>query len=135
MKTIENFVAENQITMRAEWSDTNPNMEEGNMDHWKCIFFRKDGTTTRQMIVYFSMGYGHKGTPPDVESVLDCLASDSASIVNADSFEDWTSELGYDEDSRRAERTYNACFKLGQKLGKFLGDNLFNELLWDTERA
>src|SRR6185369_7573188 len=48
---------------------------------------------------------------PSAADVLACLASDATSAENARSFEEWCSDFGTDTDSRRAERTYNACVK------------------------
>lgn len=46
---------------------------------------------------------------PDLKNVLYCLVSDAQSVDGVESFEEWASELGYDTDSRKAERAYNAC--------------------------
>ena len=80
------------------------------------------------------MGYGHNGKAPKAADILDCLASDAASYDNARSFEDWASEFGYDEDSRKAERIFKACGKQAIKLKRFLGEPAYERLLWDTER-
>ena len=58
---------------------------------------------TLRMTVYFSQGYGHNGREPKTADVLDCLSSDAASIGNTD-FEMWCNDLGYDSDSRKAEK-------------------------------
>ena len=90
--TIAQFIRENRIRMEVMWHGCNPNMPDAeNMDHWTCILRRPGHTLT----VYFSQGYGHNGREPKAASVLDCLASDSASIDNARGFEDWCSDFGY----------------------------------------
>lgn len=151
--TIKQFIKENRISMTASWCDSNPNMDDSaNMDHWKCIFnikALKEGFdtwhgykgklgacqyTTRAMTVYFSQGYGHNGKSPKVDSVLDCLASDAAGVENARNFEDWCSEYGYDADSRKAEKTFKTCEHQAKRLRSFLGEDLFQKLLWKTER-
>lgn len=73
---------------------------------------------------------------PSLESVLDCLISDAASIVNSGlKFEDWCAEYGYDEDSRKAEKTFNACKEQAQALERFIGsDEDFTTLLFNTKR-
>ena len=50
--------------------------------------------------------------PPDLASVLSCLASAAAGYNNARKFEDWASEYGYDTDSRKAERIYRQVARL-----------------------
>ena len=134
---ISDFVAGNRISMTAEWTDRNPNMPDSNMDHWKCLLRRigkGSGDRGARMTVYFSQGYGHNGKEPKVASVLDCLASDASSIENARGFEDWASDFGYDTDSRKAEKTYRTCEHQAKRLRSFLGDDLYDQLLWHTER-
>jgi hypothetical protein len=50
------------------------------------------------------IGIDHEPRPADVLSslLLDVTSADQ-------SFEDWASDFGYDDDSRKAEATYNAC--------------------------
>lgn len=72
--------------------------------------------------------------PPDAAGVLDCLASDCASVENVRSFEEWAEEFGYDTDSRRALETYRACERLNAALARFLGGSAYGVLLWETER-
>lgn len=71
---------------------------------------------------------------PDAESVLDCLASDAATVENARRFEEWAEELGYDPDSREAEKTFDVCVDAAKQLEDFLGRDAYNTLLWDIER-
>jgi hypothetical protein len=125
---MQEYITMHGITMRADYADTNPNMPDPNMNHYKCLF-RSHG---RQMTVAFSTGSGwHRD--PEASDVLECLASDAAGIENARSFEDWASEYGYDEDSRTAERIYKACERAATKLHRFLGD-AYDVLLWEVER-
>lgn len=60
-------------------------------------------------------------SPPDLASVLDCLASDSSSYDNARDFEDWCADFGMDTDSRKAERTYRVCGEQAKALRHLLG--------------
>lgn len=58
-----------------------------------------------------------------------CLVSDG--IAGDQSFEDFCTDLGYDTDSRSARKTWKACGKQAEKLGKIYdGDvyDLCNEL-------
>lgn len=131
MSSIKSFVRTNKIRMDVEWADNNPHMHDTNWkaNHYKCVLrFER-----RQHTVYFSMGIGLTGEPT-VHDVLGCLASDAAGYESALDFEDWASEYGYDTDSRKAERTFNTVAAQSKKLRKFLGDSLYQELLWDTER-
>jgi len=74
----------------------------------------------RQMSLDFFMGQAHTDEP-DAAEVLSCLLSDASACDQ--SFEEWASELGYETDSRKAERVYNMCVKQGEKLKLLLGDD------------
>lgn len=147
--TLTEFCKVHRITMKPVWVDKNPHMLDRAMDHWKVRFqrtwdspteYHKRATGERVhptyhdwMTMYFSMGYGHNGAEPTAEQVLDCLASD-ASSVDGQTFEGWARDLGYDEDSRSAERIYSACERGAARLRRFLGDALYEQLLYGTER-
>lgn len=73
-------------------------------------------------------------TPPTVESVLDCLASDASGYDNARDFDDWCGEFGFDTDSRKAEACYRTCAEQAKALRHFLGDIAYEALLFQCER-
>lgn len=58
---------------------------------------------------------------PTITGVLDCLLSDSGSGDHA--FEEFCGELGYDPDSRKAEKTWKACQKVTVAMKRLLGDD------------
>jgi hypothetical protein len=125
------FIKAHGITATAESTDRNPSMDSDTpMDHWR-VRLQRPG---KRMTVYFSMGSGHHGKAPEVADVLDCIASDSAGIENAQSFEDWASDYGYDTDSRKAHRTFKVIERQAQRLEKFIGADEYQALLFDTER-
>lgn len=129
--SIAQFVSMNHISMTAERTDSNPIMgDSGDMDHWKCVL-KMPG---KRMTLVFSMGFGHHGAEPKVKDVLDCLASDASSIENTPDFEDWASDLGYEADSRKALKTFQATEHQSKRLARFLGTDLYSQLLWATER-
>ena len=68
-------------------------------------------------------GKGIKNTPT-VEGIMENIVSDAS--VNDMSFEDFCAEFGYDTDSRKAERTYNACIKQTKALKRLLGSDFDN---------
>lgn len=130
-KAIQQLIERAGITLTAKQTARNPHMDESrDMDHWRCVLRRGKKT----MVVYFSKGYGYKGAAPKVDEVLDCLASDAAGFENAQSFEDWCSEYGYDTDSRKAERAYKAVERQASRLAKVLSVEDYDALLWHTER-
>lgn len=134
MKTLSEFISEHKLKIFFERADSNPAMAANggrDMDHWKV----KITSGRKQYTVTFSKGFGHNGRPPELSEVLDCLASDAATIENARTFEEWAGELGYDADSRSAEKTYNEVQKQAARLKAFLGADDYRALLFETERA
>lgn len=129
--TINELIKSAGITMVCWRHHENPNMlDSANMDHWRCVL--RAGRA--RMTVYFSQGHGHHGKAPGLDSVLDCLASDASSVDNSRDFVDWCAELGYSEDSRKAERTFKTIKRQSLKLHRFLGDSAYHTLLFDCER-
>jgi len=130
-QTLSSFIDTNKIRMSADWADSNPHMIDAmpGGSHYRCTL----RLGRKRLTVYFSMGAAHT-SEPTASDVLDCLASDASSYKNANGFEDWAGEYGYDTDSRKAEKTYRIVERQAAKLEAFLGSELFNALLWNTER-
>lgn len=83
--------------------------------------------------------FGNKIKPsdyrPDLKYLLDCLASDAASVENARNFEEWAGELGYEFDSRSVKHTFRICEQQTRDLRHLLGSRqIFETLLWEVER-
>lgn len=74
----------------------------------------------RQMTLDFWQGVGIE-REPDALGVLSCLLSDAYAADQL--FEEFCAEFGYDDDSRRAERTWRQCVAQTKKLRRLLGDN------------
>ena len=127
------FVKRNNIKINVEWAERNPNMINDawskTANHYKTTL-KKD---KKQLTVYFSMGSALTNEPT-AEEVIDSLAMDGSVYLNNDSFENFCGEFGYDEDSRKAEKLYNTILKQAEKTEKFLGNELFNQLVYDVER-
>jgi hypothetical protein len=140
--TIEQFIERNRISLTTETVDRNPHVDgSDDMDNYKCVMIRRGpisgnpGTARNvyRMTVHFSKGIGHHGAEPEAGEVLSCLASDAAGIENGGNFEDWCSEYGYETDSRKALKTFKTCGHQSARLKNFLGDDLYDQLLWHTE--
>lgn len=82
----------------------------------------------RRLTVPFYTGSGWTGEP-NASDVLTCLLDDALSVDVANGFDDWARDLGYDPDSRKAERIYRAFKRVSRRLRRFLGDD------FDTFRA
>ncbi len=78
----------------------------------------------RSLTVDFFTGSAHRDAP-NAADVLSCLCSDVS--CGEESFEDFCSSLGYDSDSRKAEKTWKACSRMAPKVRKFLGEH-FDEV-------
>jgi len=70
--------------------------------------------------------------PPTAENVIYSLASD-ASCAEED-FEGFCSSLGYDSDSRTAERVWNACRDTELQLRRLFGAKYDSLLEWSYEQ-
>lgn len=64
---------------------------------------------------------GSMAGKPTAKGVLECLILDAE--VEDWTFDDWCADFGYDTDSRRAYRMYQACKEQTEKLRKLLGDD------------
>jgi len=128
--------------MTSEWKDTRPGAETWTpgSSHWRVTLRIShenqptangavDFTVTkkRRFTTWFSMGPALSGEPK-VTEVLDCLLSDAQ--AGSQDFSEFCGEFGYDEDSRKAEKTWKECAKTHERLTAFLGDELFEKALY-----
>jgi hypothetical protein len=69
---------------------------------------------------------------PELDDVMSCLASDAN--AGQQSFRDFCDDFGYDEDSRSAYRTWQACQLTHSKLARLFGPDLqaVLEREWDS---
>lgn len=129
-ETVKAFAERVGVTMPVAFTAaSNPNiddMPEGST-HWRVIL----AIGGRTLETPWSMGPALKDGP-ELISVLGALISDAAGYENARSFEEWCGDYGYDTDSRRAERTYNATAESAKALRRFLADE-YEHAIWETE--
>ena len=131
MGTMTGFLNRHRVGMQADLVERNPNMDGmmAGSTHWKCRL----RAGNRRMTVYFSQGPAIS-REPTAEGVLNCLASDAASVDGARSFEEWAADLGMDADSRKAEATFRTVERQAANLKRLLGETAYRALLFDTER-
>ena len=121
--TLDEFITKYNITMDAEYAENNPNMDgERTMNHYLVTLHHDK----REYSLYFSQGLGIKHKPT-AKSVLESVLLDVSCVESGQTFEDFCSELGYDTDSRRAERIYNACLKERDQIGELFGPEVYEE--------
>lgn len=104
------------IKIENEWAEPNPDWPQA--DAFKVTLQYK----RRKLTVPFYQGRA-VCEEPTAASVIYCLISDALSVESATSFEDWADNLGYDRDSRKAEKTYKACCNIQQRIRHFLGED------------
>ena len=124
MSTLKQLINSHHVRANAEWADTNPNMADMpyGSSHWRVRLT----CGRRQLTTMFSMGPAHSHEPT-AEDVLECLLSDASS--SHESFEDWCADLGFDADSRKAERTYRIVQRQTKKLSRLL-DSHYESFLY-----
>lgn len=134
--TIQEYITDKGIQSFVETATGNANMKPADgasreeqrwyreASHYKVTLLFGD----RSITVPFSCGSACG--KPDAATVLECLCSDATC---PDTFEAFCSEYGYDTDSRRAERTFQACLKTRDELREFLGDD-FDAVVYEMER-
>ena len=98
-------------------------MDNAEMDHWDCTLMYEGSTYG----FYFSKGFGHKGAAPTMEEILDCFKSDLA-YRDLD-FEEFCEELGYNNDSIKDKKIYEATTAQNEAVIDLLGEDLIEELL------
>ena len=122
---IETIMRDRGFVVEVFPADSNPNMEGEwgpAANHWRAVIVTGEGSVT---IPYST---GSQITTPDGADVLECLALDASSVANGESFEEWAPCLGYDTDSRAAERTYRAIKSQTRRVGNLIGSDVFAQV-------
>jgi hypothetical protein len=130
--TIDQFIAKHELLFSCKRVEKRADgLGEGMTRHFRCSI---SNPGVGSFGLYFSQGSAHT-QDPTLADVLDCLASDASGYENAvnGAFE-WASECGYDEDSRKAEKIFRAIKRQAEQLKRTLGQEAYEELLWNTER-
>jgi hypothetical protein len=137
--TLGRFIYQNNIKLDYEPIAQRPDRdvdEDEKEQEWQDSAFHYKVTLKRgrkTLTTFYSKGQGLP-EPPEADEVLDSLASDAEGVDASRVFNAWAEDFGYDTDSRRHERIYNACKETRQKLKRFLGDELYKTLVYETER-
>ena len=74
------------------------------------------------------LGYGKREPiwPKDADVLFSLLMD--YSVLDYMGFEDWADNMGYDQDSRKAEKDYNHCLKIAVLFRNILGDAKIEKL-------
>lgn len=92
------------------------------LDYAKVI--ETECSTGKEAKMLPNSGHIRPGAPivPDSASVVASLLMDGDAL-NYSGFEDWADSFGYDTDSRKAEKIYEACLDIALKLRNALGED------------
>lgn len=91
--------------------------------HWSCQIIRND----RAFTVEYSCGSGFGPAAPALVDVMYSLIQDTQGI-EGETFESWADNYGFDTDSRKAERTFNACKAQAAELDKLFTSKELTDL-------
>lgn len=130
MKTIDEFIRRHP-GLRIEVSGARRvtrASDNGEWDNWDHDRYRVRLTMEgRAFTMIYRKGIGHRGSPPQLDEVLDSLRADSWAVD--EDFDEWARGFGYSTDSRRAYATWEECRKQGRRLSAFLTEPEFRLLL------
>ena len=118
---LESLVEDFGIEIEVKYGAHNPCLwDDGGLRHsYRVTLSREEEGSTFSLSTDFFTGTG--AGEPRATDVLYCLVSDTVSVRNSSSFEEWAEDLGFDTDSRKAEASYNACVAQADDVEAFLG--------------
>ena len=116
--TMTDFIKANSLSFR--YTEVSPSKRRQQTfsvgaRHFRC-FVRRKGLTIG---CTYSMGSAHEDDPK-LEDFLGCIALD-ARCADGVSFQEYCDDIGDNNDSIKAYRTYLACKKMAEKLKLLLG--------------
>lgn len=129
MKTIDEFIQSYGITLEAKEIPERTDVDWKDGTHWEVTLKSPRG----ELKTSYSMGSAHNGKTPELREVLDSLGMDISGISETP-FETWCQEFGYNTDSIKALKTYNACKLISRQMYHLVGRQGRNELLNNVER-
>ena len=125
---LTDLVADRGITIKSKFLGEHVEPAQGREGRawphsaWKCTLSYKGRKIT---VDNYRMGSAHT-SEPTADDVLGSLLMDvsefHAYAPKMPTFEQWASDIGYDADSMRAYRIYEACKAEYPKVKKFLGN-------------
>lgn len=121
------FLDKHGINLRITKSDSKPAPWDGPSGHHYRVTLSRKGEPGRLTFDWWgSQAMAEEGKDPSAYSVLSCIASD---LYTPETFEDYCSEYGEDEDSRKALQTFNRAHRHAERLRAFFADETEREEL------
>lgn len=113
------FLTTNKIEFSTKFigHDTHLEYDKEERDRFKCSFIKREYPIKRLEIKFgqsIASSTGNGGEKPTAYDVLACITK-----YDPGTFNNFCSEFGYDEDSRKAEKIYNAIQKEWQQVCAF----------------
>lgn len=146
MGDVREFVEYHDITAEAEFTGYGQEGWSPDVRNWRVQLKRPVPKSEarrgfKTMTVEFHTGSGIKGFGDDPDEtaadVMGSLQMDAQTAENVGSAEELANEYGmdwYEEDERRnAKRIFKGVNQEKARLERFLDDELYEELLWETE--
>jgi hypothetical protein len=133
MQTLEKFLNGSDVALRCREVTLNGNHASVITEPWaaqqyQCELHGANGDRPVKAII------GSDNGTPELPDVLDGLAAEAAVVDQARRYEQWAVQMGFDPDSRHGERVYRAARRQAKLLRELLGDHVYEQLLWQTER-
>jgi hypothetical protein len=105
----------------APWSDGRENWNHHNV----TVINRDNGKRTR-FDFWASIAHPEIDTEYDLMNAFRCFVDDA--LAGSMEFREFCADFGYDEDSRRAEKIWNACKRSTAKLTRIYDGDLYDLL-------
>jgi hypothetical protein len=131
MQTLEKFLDTSDLSMRCRQVDGDDPfliVQPAPARRYACELYDSNGARPVTTII------GSDEGPPEILEVLDAIAAEAAVVDEADGYEPWALEMGFNPDSRHDERVYRSVRRRARLLRGLVGDERYEQLLWDTER-
>jgi hypothetical protein len=133
MQTLEEFLESNDVAMRCrevaiDGDRTSLIPEPWAPHRYSCELHRSSGVRPVTATI------GSDNGAPEMREVLDTVAAEAAVVDEAQSYEQWSVQMGFDPDSRRGELIYRTARRQARHLRQLLGEEQYARLLWQTER-
>jgi hypothetical protein len=120
------FLSKHGIKLRITLSDSKPARWEPAGHHYRITLSRKNGAGRLAFDFWGSVNDAEAGKDPGAYDVLSCIGSD---LFTPETFEDYCSEYGEEQDSRKALQTFNRAHEHAERLRAFFTDETEREEL------
>lgn len=104
----------------ADWDDKMPE----NWNHHRVTVTNAENGARTSFDFWASIAHPELDKEYDVLNAFYCFISDA--ISGDMDFSEFCSEFGYDEDSRKAEKTWKSCKRSAEKMARIYGGDIYD---------